>query len=76
MTERFKSHFKTPLPKETVAVSRRDDDNEYIFVQNFSENEVIFNKEYGDVMLSRTRAEGGKIVLSPYETTILKRRLK
>lgn len=72
----LKSHFKTPLPKETVAVSRRDDDNEYIFVQNFSENEVIFNKEYGDVMLSRTRAEGGKIVLSPYETTILKRRLK
>ena len=61
------------LPDGVVAVSRENEKNEYIFLQNFGENTAEIESGYEN-MLERTRISGNKTVLSPYETAVLKRK--
>ena len=60
------------LPDEVVAVSRANENGEYIFLQNFSKNTVEIAEKY-ESMLERTQIKDNKIILSPYETAILKK---
>ena len=62
------------LPDEIVAVSRENENGEYIFLQNFSNKTVEIESKYKN-MLKRTNIKGNKIILSPYETAILKRNM-
>ena len=63
------------LPDEVVAVSRANESDEFIFVQNFSNKTAEISSKYKNI-LARTNVKDNKTILSPYETAVFKRDMK